>query len=151
MPTTPQTHFDLELAFWSKVQIQDGCWVWCGSTDSDGYGKFCIAGIIFSAHRFSRIGLVGPIPEGLVIDHTCRNRLCVNPAHMEVVTNKINVLRGVGPTAINAAKTHCKVGHPLSGDNLRTRPDGRRECITCRRQYYRTRRQQARQKKFIAA
>jgi len=76
--------------------------------------------------------LIGPIPEGLVIDHLCRVRNCVNPAHMEPVTNTENVLRGTGPTAVNAQKTHCKHGHPLTPDNLVKRTD-RRECMECRR------------------
>jgi hypothetical protein len=67
------------------------------------------------------------------LDHLCRNRACVNPAHMEPVTNKVNIMRGAGVGAMCALKTTCLRGHPLSGDNLRTRPDGERACRTCQR------------------
>jgi hypothetical protein len=72
-----------------------------------------------------------PIPPGLTIDHLCRVRCCVNPAHMEVVTMKENILRGVSQSAINARKTACIHGHPFSGDNLKIAPDGERICRAC--------------------
>lgn len=74
---------------------------------------------------------VGPIPEGMDLDHTCRNRGCVNPEHLEPVTTQVNTLRGIGPTAENARKTHCKHGHPLEGDNLYVDPEGKRKCRAC--------------------
>lgn len=87
------------------------------------------------AHRYFWEKTNGPIPEGLVIDHLCRNRACVNLEHLEVVTGRENCLRGIGPTAINALKTHCsRHGHPLSGANLILHPDGRRECRECQRE-----------------
>jgi hypothetical protein len=79
--------------------------------------------------------LVGPIPDGLFLDHTCRNRNCVNPQHLDPVTNKENILRGEGSPAKNARKTHCKNGHPLKGENLVRGSKGERVCRTCKNAY----------------
>ena len=128
--------------FWSKVQPEpnSGCWLWSGACNSGGYGQFFIHGKQVMAHRWIYEQLRHPIlndPPAAVIDHLCRVRCCVNPAHMEVVTNRINILRGIGYTAENARKTHCPSGHPYSGDNLYVDPDGSRECRICRRKYFR--------------
>ena len=113
-------------AFWSKVdkRSDDECWEWLGpranpkSGAPSGYGRIYIRRKINQAHRVSYELVNGPIPEGLVLDHLCRNPCCVNPAHLEPVSQQENVLRGEGRTARNAAKTHCVNGHPLVGDNL---------------------------------
>lgn len=111
----------------------DGCIEWAGAkTTSHGitYGTIGKRGL---AHREAYKKAYGEIPNGLVIDHLCRNGLCVNPLHLEAVTNKENILRGFGAGAENARKTHCKRNHPLSGDNLVNRSNGRRDCKACNR------------------
>lgn len=125
-----------EERFWEKVEeTPDGCWLWTAATDKDGYGVFVGAPYgTSSAHRIAYRFVVGLIPAGLTIDHLCRTLTCINPAHLEPVSNRENILRGDGITAVNARKTHCKRGHPLSGDNLYPRPDGDRDCRTCRRE-----------------
>lgn len=87
------------------------------------------------AHRVAYEATVGPIPKGLQVDHLCRNRLCVNPSHLEAVTPAENKRRGFSPPAINARKTHCIHGHELAGANVYYRKDrpGRRQCRECER------------------
>ena len=95
----------------------DTCWHWTGKTDYD-YGRVSMGGTDYRAHRLIYEALTGPIADGLVLDHLCRNHGCVNPAHLEPVTQQENVRRGDGAPAKNALKTHCVYGHELSGDNL---------------------------------
>jgi hypothetical protein len=119
-----------------KFEIADGCWEWSACKDRHGYGIIwdTPTGNNLRAHRVVYEALVGPIPSGLVLDHLCRNPSCVNPTHMEPVTHRENILRGVGPAAINASKTTCGEGHPLAGENLYIHPtSGARECRICRR------------------
>jgi hypothetical protein len=130
-------HYDesVKIArFWKKVQKGDNCWEWQGNKLLlSGYGVIQRDGKRMYAHRVSYEIEHGNLPDSLVIDHLCRNRGCVRPSHLEAVTFTENVLRGDGPTAKNARKTHCKRNHPLSGENLYVNPQGFRQCRTCMR------------------
>ena len=128
--------------FTSKVSFGQ-CWHWRASLFRNGYGQFRHAtGRL--AHRYAWEVFNGPILDGLNIDHLCRVRNCVNPNHMELVTRGENVLRGVGPTAINARKTHCSLGHALEGANLQPSKLPARSCRTCNNDQARQRREAAR-------
>lgn len=118
--------------FWAKVSIQDGCWEWQAYADSLGYGRFWDDGRMVLAHRFSYELARGPIAEGMVIDHLCRNPRCVNPTHLEVVTPGENTVRGQSPSSANRGKTHCKNGHPFDEANT-YRYKTVRWCRTCNR------------------
>ena len=124
---------DLRELFWSRVQKGEGCWFWTAGRISTGYGAFVHYKTRTSvlAHRFAYNDLIGPIPDGLVIDHLCNNKICVNPAHLRVTTHRENILRGTGQSAINAKKTHCPYGHELFGNNMRYDKRGRRICKAC--------------------
>lgn len=105
------------------IILATGCIEWTGTIDRDGYGQFLPAGgrqaRKTSAHRWSYQHFIGPIRDGLQVDHLCRNRACVNPSHLEAVTPRENVMRSpLAPGAINSRKTHCPKGHPYFGDNL---------------------------------
>jgi hypothetical protein len=106
------------------------CWDWKGCKNVKGYGLFSCYKLVQS-HRFSYEIFSGPIGEGLTIDHLCRRRGCVNPLHLEVVTRKENVLRGIGLTAKNHQKTHCLRGHSFDEKNTYIYK-GIRGCVTCR-------------------
>lgn len=109
----------LEERFWVKVnkQAPNGCWEWIGAMSGNGYGSIRIDHKARNAHRVSYELVVGLIPEGLTLDHLCRNRACVNPEHLEPVTIGVNTLRGESVSAINARKTHCVNGHEFTLEN----------------------------------
>jgi hypothetical protein len=113
-----------------------GCWLWIGALSPKGYGLVQYRGRQRRAHRVSYEVNVGPIPHGLVLDHLCRVRRCINPDHLEAVTIQENLARGLSFSAVNAQKTECVAGHPLSGENLIVASYGRgieRVCRECRR------------------
>lgn len=125
---------------WSRkvpVHPKDECWPWDGAINSCGYGSFRVkdgkAWTSCGAHRVGYEYFRGKVPEGLELDHLCRRRDCVNPWHLEAVEKRVNILRGDGAGAKAARKTHCKYGHPLSGDNLVVAKNRKeRICFECR-------------------
>lgn len=118
--------------FWAKVERGDGCWLWSGRLDR-GYGRFYVSHHrTVRAHRFAYESLIGLIPSGLDLDHLCRNRRCVNPAHLEPVTRRENLMRSpLTQASLNAGKAECLSGHSLADARIY---DGKRECRTCERE-----------------
>jgi len=131
----------------AKVSVDDnGCWLWVGATAPNGYGHFGVERRTVSTHRWSYEYHMGPMPDGLQIDHLCRVRSCCNPAHLEPVTPRENTMRGETITAAHAAQTHCKRGHEFTEENTIPVPKGRscRECGRTRsREYIRAKRKAA--------
>lgn len=129
----PSDRFD------EKIAKGDGCWMWTGLTNERGYGRFFVSradGTVL-AHRFSYARAIGPISEGMLICHHCDTPGCVRPEHLFAGTQLDN-LRDMSSKGRhhrwNAKLTHCKRGHPLSGENLRMSVDGKRICRTCSRE-----------------
>ncbi|WP_369377644.1 HNH endonuclease signature motif containing protein [Streptomyces sp. cg36] len=119
--------------FLAKIRDgEGGCWEWTGHIKPNGYGQVRIGDHKHHVHRLAYEVMVGPIPPGLVIDHLCRNRRCLRPDHLEPVPQRTNILRGEGPTARNARRTHCVRGHRFDTANTYVRPSGARNCRACR-------------------
>ena len=130
-----------------KILVSEtGCLIWLGTRSGRGYGTFHLNGRNVAAHRVVYERVYGPIPDGLLPDHLCRVRLCVNPRHIELVTNKVNLLRGDAPPAWNARKTVCSKGHPFVEENI-THDNGHRKCRTCNREYARRYKERLRSRK----
>lgn len=120
----------------AKVQItESGCWEFIGSRVGLGYGRIGWNGRLWLAHRVTYTLLVGPIPDGLEIDHLCKNKPCCNPDHLEAVTRSENVKRGSQSdwrAAYELAKHHCPAGHPYDALNTYFTPQGHRQCRICK-------------------
>lgn len=144
-PSRNRNGTSLIQRFWSFTDRRgpDDCWPWIGSIHPTGYAHLKVQGRNVKAHRLGYELLVGPIPNGLTLDHlchtrdskcaggdTCLHRRCVNPAHLEPVAQRINALRGRSQPAINATKTHCSKGHPYDESNTYINPN--RTGRTCR-------------------
>lgn len=128
-PLTPLDRFKAK----AKV-VASGCHLWTGSKTPAGYAQFRVDGRTHYAHRWIWAQVYGPIPDGLTIDHLCRHRRCVNPEHMELVTQRENVLRGHTIPARHAEKTACLRGHPFDAENTYIAPkSGQRQCRICNR------------------
>lgn len=121
-------------SFLSKVSPEpnSGCWLWDASTSADGYGRVMLNGRVQNAHRVSYEIHVGPVPEGLVVDHLCRNRCCVNPDHLEPVTERENFRRGYAGKHVRVPVTHCWRGHLYTEQNTYRDKKGVRSCRACR-------------------
>ena len=132
---TDLNHFN----FWNKVDKQQGenaCWLWTASKNSDSYGCFALQRHMFVAHRVSYFIAFGEIPAEIdgkpaSLDHLCRTPACVRPDHLELVTHKVNLMRGI--SGIRAARTHCPKGHEYTGANVLSRYKGRggKRCRSC--------------------
>lgn len=148
-PEKPLRPYGLSLEEYIGLYVdqtpEPGCWLWKGPImASTGYGYAANGGYRGSAHTFMFQHFVGPVPEGMELDHvchsadlscqgglTCPHRPCVRPDHLEIVTSAENVRRSQSPWGRNARKTHCKHGHPFSGDNLIVTREGYRQCRAC--------------------
>lgn len=129
---TAQERFDAL----SQPEPMTGCTLWLGATASRGHGHFRFHGKLRLAHRWAYERSVGPVPDGLVLDHVCDTPACVNPEHLRPSTQRANIIRGNAPTAVNARKTHCIRGHVLADANLTVmggKQAGGRRCRQCKR------------------
>jgi len=129
LPNIMQPKVSLELC--PVANLPGFCWVWTGFITPKGYGHVYIDGVTQRAHRVSYEKLVGDIPDGLTLDHLCGVKPCINPGHLEPVTNLVNAQR-----TDKATKTHCIRGHELSGHNLivkSPKSGGQRQCRECKR------------------
>ena len=128
---------DIAEKFWPFVEQTETCWYWHGVVGTRGYGviqgQYQGQHRLFFVHRYSYMLHIGEIPETLTIDHLCRNKLCVNPLHLEAVTRWENVRRGDTVTGKNVRKTHCMHGHPFDETNTYYTFAGTRICKTCAR------------------
>ena len=131
---------DADVTEWERFEPKvmfepmSGCWLWIAALSPYGYAAFSVggrAGRMVPGHRWSYEHFVGPIPEGLTLDHLCRVRGCVNPWHLEPVTRGENVMRGFGPAAIAARATHCQRGH-LKSESMVSNGPRKRTCGPCR-------------------
>lgn len=146
MRSTIQERIEVKWSGWQFVEIRgdNECWPWLGATLDSGYGYTIFQGKRQVSHRVVYTLMVGPIPEGLQLDHLCRNRWCQNPWHVEPVTAKVNIQRGLSGYATGAqyrARTHCPQGHPYDEVNTIHLKGNRRWCKQCKLAEQRRRRE----------
>lgn len=119
-----------------KYEVDGGCWIFTGSTGSHGYGQLSLTRsdgrqTVALAHRLAYETWIGPIPEGMQVDHLCRRPTCIRPEHLEAVPQRINILRSDAPSAIAWRTNRCSRGHDL--EHAYVSPQGHRRCRVCRR------------------
>lgn len=126
--------------FWASVEVPDQpscCWRWVKAKDDRGYGSVSVTRNgkqkFYRAHRVAYTLLIGPIPDGLPLDHLCKTLPCINPDHLEPVEPRINTIRGASPSSRNRIKTHCVNGHEFTPGNTYRTSRGGRHCLTCMR------------------
>ncbi len=141
--TVEHLHTKDLIRIFSKIEVHPDvsfngtpCWIWVAAFNGGGYGHVSLNSVLIDVHRIMFAWLVHPLPKGKengTLDHLCRRRACSNPLHLEFVSDAENLLRGISPPALNARKTQCKRGHPLTGSNLCVRrATGYRQCVICR-------------------
>jgi hypothetical protein len=123
--------FAVQARLLSNIKKSGSCWEWQLRLDKDGYGDVKIKRRVYKAHRASYELFCSFIPRQLVTDHLCRNRCCINPKHIEPVTNRENMFRGNNQVVRQAAQTHCINGHLLTAGNIYSYPKKPRMCKTC--------------------
>jgi hypothetical protein len=133
MPQRPNTVFDFleRLVICEPVFLDTGCFEWSGYIDKYGYPQASMGDKPVRIHRKVYEHFKGPVPEGRVIDHLCRNRKCCNPGHLRAATISENALNSDMVGKHELRKTHCPQGHSYSGDNLLIHKDGKRRCRVC--------------------
>lgn len=120
--------------FWAKVDKTETCWLWTAAKSDTGYGSFRNDSVTYNAHRLAYELLRGQVPSGLVLDHLCRVRHCVNPDHLEPVTERVNIVdRSMSPTAVSTRTNRCKRGHEFTPENTRWQnaEHTKKTCRTC--------------------
>jgi len=120
--------------FWARVDKTGECWIWTGARNPNGYGVVRRRPKRWLVHAYAWTEEHGPVPEGLELDHLCRNRICVRPSHLEPVTHAENMRRAHEANGTGKYALSCPHGHPYSGDNVRVEKRGYRFCVTCRRE-----------------
>jgi hypothetical protein len=124
--------------FWSRVEVPNQpscCWEWTGALTDRGYAEVSLDGLVFKSHRVAYSDLIESVPTDKMIDHLCRNRKCVNPDHLQIASDKMNVRTGFSPSGVHARKTHCPQGHPYDNVNTYWWNGTNRQCKTCKREH----------------
>jgi hypothetical protein len=132
-----------------RINKMPYCWAWTGAVGRDGYGRAYYNNSSFLAHRAVFTEVNGVIPQGMTLDHLCRNKICVNPKHLEITSQRENILRGNGKASINAKKSYCNRGHEFTPENtyfyVGARGGNWRMCRACRSITNKIRRKQLRE------